>query len=385
MKLFRTIEITADNGYMVGDIIAFLLTNGEEVEALAVKQEQDGMVFCLLDCLEQNYPMNRKKSDHGCYETSDLRIKLNSEIFDNFPTWIQKMMIPFANRDYLRLPTEREIFGSNKFGESETDEIEQWKPMKKKRNRVASKGKHTDILRGYWLQNRHHGYGDCFACTDHNGFGYYCGANYDRYVRPVFKMQNKASIKLSRVIETTADNGYMVGDVIAFSLTDREKVEALAVKQERDSMVFCLLDCLRREYPMNVEDDRCCNYAATDLRMKLNGGILGRFPDGIRKKMIVFENGDYLRLPTGKEIWGCDALSEIETDDTGQWEPMKKYRNRIASQGKGSDCLEWYWLQDSKDSTCPTAFDCVDNDGFRYWSLASFYYGVRPVFKLKNG
>lgn len=44
MKLFRTMETAADNGYMVGDVIAFSLTDGEEVEALAVKQEQDGMI-----------------------------------------------------------------------------------------------------------------------------------------------------------------------------------------------------------------------------------------------------------------------------------------------------------------------------------------------------
>lgn len=47
MKLFRTIEAVADGNYNVGDVIAFTLNDGEEVEALAVKQEQDGMIFCL--------------------------------------------------------------------------------------------------------------------------------------------------------------------------------------------------------------------------------------------------------------------------------------------------------------------------------------------------
>ena len=63
MKLFRTIEAVADGHYCVGDVIAFALNDGEEVEALAVKQEQDGMIFVLVDCLRKEYAMNRTDSN----------------------------------------------------------------------------------------------------------------------------------------------------------------------------------------------------------------------------------------------------------------------------------------------------------------------------------
>ena len=62
MKLFRNIEVEADGQYSVGDVISFTLTDGEEVEALAVKQEWDGMIFILLDCMRKEYRMNHSRS-----------------------------------------------------------------------------------------------------------------------------------------------------------------------------------------------------------------------------------------------------------------------------------------------------------------------------------
>ena len=99
MKLFRTMETVADNGYMAGDVIAFTLIDGEEVDALAVKQEQDGMIFCLADCLNQEYSMNEEDSNRGGYEATDLRVRLNGEILDRFPSDIREKMVAFANGD----------------------------------------------------------------------------------------------------------------------------------------------------------------------------------------------------------------------------------------------------------------------------------------------
>lgn len=188
-------------------------------------------------------------------------------------------------------------------------------------------------------------------------------------------------MKLFRTMETAADNGYMVGDVIAFSLTDGEEVEALAVKQEQDGMIFCLVDCLNQEYPMNEEDSNRGGYEATDLRVKLNGEILERFPAGIREKMVAFANGDYLRLPTEKEIFGCNDYGKAEPDDVQQWEPMKQRKNRIAFQGKGTDRWEWYWLQNAHKRYA-AAFSRVSNYGSANYYYASFASGVRPAFKI---
>lgn len=188
MKLFRTMETAADNGYMVGDVIAFTLTDGEEVEALAVKQEQDGMIFCLVDCLNQEYPMNEEDSNRGGYEATDLRAKLKGEILDRFPADIREKMVAFANGDYLRLPTEKEIFGCNDYSKAEPDDVQQWEPMKQRKNRIAFQGKGTDRWEWYWLQNPHKRYAAYFASVDTSGNADYDGASYADGVRPAFKI-----------------------------------------------------------------------------------------------------------------------------------------------------------------------------------------------------
>lgn len=188
MKLFRTMETAADNGYMLGDVIAFTLTDGEEVEALAVKQEQDGMIFCLVNCLNQEYPMNEEDSNRGGYEATDLRAKLKGEILDRFPADIREKMVAFANGDYLRLPTEKEIFGCNDYGKAEPDDVQQWEPMKQRKNRIAFQGKGADRWEWYWLQNPHKRYAAYFAYVNDNGYAYCYNASSANGVRPAFKI-----------------------------------------------------------------------------------------------------------------------------------------------------------------------------------------------------
>lgn len=121
----------------VGDVIDVKLAGGVKVQAMAVQQEEDDMIFCLVDCLPGEYPMNSTRTNEGGYEESDLRKKLNSEILNLFPAELTDMMTPFDNGDLLRLPTEKEIFGGNYYGEYESPYVKQWKPMKKRRNRMA--------------------------------------------------------------------------------------------------------------------------------------------------------------------------------------------------------------------------------------------------------
>lgn len=61
----------------VGDVIDVKLAGGVKVQAMAVQQEEDGMIFCLVDCLPGEYPMNSTRTNEGGYEESDLRKKLN--------------------------------------------------------------------------------------------------------------------------------------------------------------------------------------------------------------------------------------------------------------------------------------------------------------------
>lgn len=187
MKLFRKIETAAENGCKVGDVISFNLNDGEEVEALAVKQDDDGMIFYFVDALKKEYCMNRTGTNRGEYESCELRKNLNGEILDRFPAEIREKMVAFANGDFLRLATEREIFGENIYGEQENDSVQQWEPMKDRRNRIGFQGNKTGIWEWRWLQNKSAGSSADFAIV--NDFGFCdAGASHSCGVRPAFKI-----------------------------------------------------------------------------------------------------------------------------------------------------------------------------------------------------
>lgn len=191
MNVLRTIEVQNAGQLCVGDIIGFEMTDGEKVEAMAVKQEDDGTIFCLVDCLRKEYQMNKTLTNRGGYAASALRAKLNGEILARFPTEIAEKMVPFANGDLLRLPTEKEIFGENKYGEEEPEEVVQWKPMKLRRNRIAFQGSNGD-WEWYWLQNRLRGVASATTFCDvyANGSCACTSASTSYGVRPAFKIRN---------------------------------------------------------------------------------------------------------------------------------------------------------------------------------------------------
>lgn len=188
MLLTRNEEFNTDV-FEIGDIIRFNLTNGEYVEAMAMKKDADGTIFLLIDCLAHEEPMNNECSNRGGYEGSDLRSKLNGMILDSFPAEIREQMVAFPNGDFLRLPTEREIFGCNTYGEDEESNVEQWKPMELRRNRIAFQG-HNGVWEWYWLQNKRKNSGACFVIVDDDGGANYDFAYCDDGVRPAFKIKN---------------------------------------------------------------------------------------------------------------------------------------------------------------------------------------------------
>ena len=176
-----TIEIThsATNEnkrkYKVGDKFSFSLKNGENVTALAVKEEADGMVFIFEDCLSKAYSMN-----------DNLMDMLNNELYKLFPDEIRDIMVSFDDNNMIRIPTEKEIFGVNKYGEKESDDVKQFEPMKKRRNRIAFR---NDELEWYWLKNRGVRSATYFAYVANTGGASYTGASYSLGVRPLFKIR----------------------------------------------------------------------------------------------------------------------------------------------------------------------------------------------------
>lgn len=187
MKVMRTYE-TETSTYEVGDVIAFELEGGEKVEAMAMRQEADGMLFLFVDCLKDEECMNEEDSNRGGFDASDLRMKLNHEIIERFPAEIREQMVAFTNGDMLRLPTEKEIFGVNEYSEDEGD-IEQFAPMKLRRNRIAFQGLNGN-WEWYWLANKHRHSASGFAVVGSYGGAGYGDASGAGGVRPAFKIKN---------------------------------------------------------------------------------------------------------------------------------------------------------------------------------------------------
>lgn len=188
MKVKRNMMVDVEL-FEVGDIIKFKLNDGEKVQAMAVKETSKGMLFMLVDCLAKEYPMftslEDMTEDYFTYENSDLRKALNSEIIARFPEKIRSRMVTLDNGDMLRIPTEREIFGENVYGQEESDTVKRFKPMKKRRNRIAFQGK-EGAWEWYWLMNRHKDSASDFANVYANGNAYNNNASNPNGGRPVF-------------------------------------------------------------------------------------------------------------------------------------------------------------------------------------------------------
>lgn len=166
---------------------------------------------------------------------------------------------------------------------------------------------------------------------------------------------------------------FEVGDTFTFKMKDGEKVKVRAVKEDANgNILFIFEDCLKDEYTMNQILNK-------DVLKK----IYKRIPKKIRKMLVAFNNGEYLRLPTEKEIFGVNEYGEEEGANVEQFECMKKRKHRIAFQGFGTDVWEWYWLANRHKSSA-SFFARVSSYGFSYYYFASTSFGVRPLFCIKN-
>ena len=190
---------------------------------------------------------------------------------------------------------------------------------------------------------------------------------------------------VQRTIQTETEH-FEIGDIIGVTLTDGEPIEAMAVKQTGENMIFCFVDCLQKEYRMNSHNTNKGGYEASELREKLGTEILLRLPEELRMKMLPFENGDLLRLPTEKEIFGENRFGLDEPETVAQWEPMKLRRNRIAFHGSNGP-WEWYWLANPalRYPASTGYFAYVNSNGYCNYTSASYAnIGVRPAFQIKN-
>ena len=95
-------------------------------------------------------------------------------------------MVSFDGNSMIRIPTEKEIFGVNKYGEKESDAVKQFEPMKNRRNRIAFR---NNEFEWYWLKNRGVRGATYFALVNAGGYANYDSASYSIGVRPLFKIR----------------------------------------------------------------------------------------------------------------------------------------------------------------------------------------------------
>jgi len=169
----------------VGDKIPVSLLDGEKVEIVAIAECEQGVVCTFRDCLSQYRPMNKTHSTEGGYLGSDMRRFLNEELVERFPVDIRSRLVEDKNGDYLRLFTEKEVFGYNEYAEeNESDEVQQLEYFKDRHNRIAFDGI-DGTPDWWWLANQASATHFCDCGT--SGGAHYDGAGYAYYyVRPRF-------------------------------------------------------------------------------------------------------------------------------------------------------------------------------------------------------
>ena len=69
--------------------------------------------------------------------------------------------------------------------------MKQWKPMKKRRNRMAFDGTKEENLQWYWLMNKVRESATYFSFVSNGGGAVNYGASASLGVRPAFKIKNR--------------------------------------------------------------------------------------------------------------------------------------------------------------------------------------------------
>ena len=145
-------------------------------------------IFLLDQYLDKPMAMNRKNTNKGGYEESDLRETLRSkEILDIFKD-IRDYMVPFDNGDLLRLPFASELFGDKLPSWCEPDGHEQWPIMQDRRNRLALR---CEDYEWGWINNKTKSSSTHFCAVSGNGTFTHWDASNVLGVRPVFKIANE--------------------------------------------------------------------------------------------------------------------------------------------------------------------------------------------------
>lgn len=162
IKVLRRQEIETRE-LQIGDRILISLAELGDFTATVYKIEDRGILF-IFDDYVTTRPMNKKNSNEGGYEKSDLKKWINSVLLKAFPAELRYRITD------LSIPTVGELFGhddewANEYLETDTDE--QLPLMKERRNRIAFFEKDWEWG---WLRN---------AVKEKFSSAYFAGVSFD--------------------------------------------------------------------------------------------------------------------------------------------------------------------------------------------------------------
>lgn len=199
--------------------------------------------------------------------------------------------------------------------------------------------------------------------------------------------ENSEKVPEEAALTDTGTGKYKTGDIVQF-VYDGRTWDAIIVDANDEWAEVIFLDVLDEDRPMNTEDTNKGGFPASDLCKWLNSEAISKFPKLTQDQMVAYQDGIKLRIPTEKQIFGCNEYGEDKLDEK-QFEPMKKRRNRIAMQKDDSseygygEVLSWYWLEDKRKNSSARFCGC-SNSGSAGYLHASYAGGVRLRFRIVN-
>lgn len=148
---------------------------------------------------------------------------------------------------------------------------------------------------------------------------------------------------------------------------------AATVHKVTDDKVMLIFDDYVAKRPMNESDTNEGGFEESDLNKWLHTEFIKALPYWIRARLTD------VTIPTVGEMFGWDewCRKTFEADNDKQLPLMKKRHNRAAYY---NNVYEHGWLRNAVFSACYFAVVC--NDGYKDFSYASAYCGVRPEIWL---
>lgn len=183
MRVMRMVETNDSNGFMMGDRIEVDLDGFGSFTATCQEVKDGSALFFMDDCVTDK-PMNRKDTNRGGFEASDLC------------AWIQERLAPafkefFGDRlQYVTIPTREQIFGRDEYADKYESLGGDQLPLQKiRQNRVCSDPEGE--WDWYWLQNRRLSSASTFAHVGSHGHSGSGTASNSAGVRPAFALTDR--------------------------------------------------------------------------------------------------------------------------------------------------------------------------------------------------